>query len=203
MANNANDTVRFYVGDLLGVLRHCRTTIEHHVDDENLRRISTAGPICRDIYNILDRQINALERRLEALGGATATGTIKDSVTSFTGWITGLYGKMRGETASRMLRDDYTALTFVSVCTTMLHTTALAVGDLATADLTRQFLHEYPPTIMSLGVLVPHAVVADLGADRVPIMDAQAAETAAQNLEDAWRSASRAAGTTPSASATY
>jgi len=117
---------------------------------------------------------------------------IKDMLGTVTGALAGLYGKMRGETAARMLRDDYTALSFVTACTTMLHTTALALDDSATSALTLRHIQEYPPLIMALSELLPHAVVADLAADKVPIVNPSAAEEAIRNLSDSWHGASSA-----------
>lgn len=189
MAATSQDTVRSYTADLLAVLRHCHGAILRHVDDEQVRRISNAGPLLRDMDAKLARQIAALERRLEELGGAGAVGSAKEMVTSVSGFLAGIYGKMRGEKASRMLRDDYVALNFMTVCATMLHTTALALADARTAELTKGFLNDYPPLIMELGELVPHAVIADLGADEIAISDSQAGLRAAEELREAWQAA--------------
>jgi len=91
-----------------------------------------------------------------------------------------------------MLRDDHTALSFVTVCTTMLHTTALALNDSATAALTLRHIQEYPPLIMALGELLPHAVVAELIADNSLAVNPGAAEEAIRNLNDSWHGASAA-----------
>jgi hypothetical protein len=86
-----------------------------------------------------------------------------------------------------MLRDDYTGLSFVLVCTEMLHATAVAVGDARTADLTRQHINELPPVIRSVSALVPYAVVADIAADKVPIAEPNAAALACETHTEAWR----------------
>lgn len=187
---NATDTLRGYIADLISVLRHTCEAVERQSNDSNVCRVSGASRVVQDINQMLRRQLTALEQRQQSLGGSGMVGTVKEAVTSVTGFITGLYDKMRSETASRALRDDYTALNFIYLCTGMLHTTALAVRDVQTAELTRQNMDELPPRIMALHGLVPHAVVADLGADGVPISDAQAADTAVRSMENAWRSIS-------------
>lgn len=185
-------TVQQYLGDLIAVVRHVGEAIDRHARDDRLSRIHNAGPAVREASVVLKRQLAAMEYHAKTIGGTGVTGTIKEAVTSVTGFLTGLYGTMRGEPASRMLRDDYTGLSFVSICTSMLHTTALAVGDARTADLTRQHLDELPPVIMAISGLVPYAVVADLGADHVPIADAGAAAQGAADQNAAWRAASGA-----------
>ena len=79
-----------------------------------------------------------------------------------------------------------------AACATMLHTTALALNDSATAVLTLRHIQEYPPLTMALSELLPHAVVADLAADNVPVLNPAAAEEAVRNLNDAWHGASAA-----------
>ena len=45
---------------------------------------------------------------------------------------------------------------------------------------------------MALSELLPHAVVADLAADKVPVVNPAAAEEAIRNLNDSWHGASAA-----------
>lgn len=186
-------TARQYLGDLIAVNEHVSKAMLRQKDDEGLARVRGAGTLIAHAQGVLDRHRAALEVRVKSMGegdGATLGGAIKDAVNAVTGTLAGLYGKARGETASRMLRDDYTAMNFVSVCTTMLHTTALALNDTATADLTRQHLQDYPALIMALNDLVPHAVVADLMADKVAVTEHAAAHHAVDHVHEAWASAS-------------
>lgn len=190
MATTATDTVRGYTVDLIAVLDHCADAIKRQMNEDQLTRIAGAGPALRQVHQTLCRQRDALQRRAESMGGGGMTEALKDAMTAVSGFFAGLWGKVRPETASRMLRDDYAALAFVSVCTQMLHTTALTVRDIGTAQLTLQHLNELPPLQMAVNELVPAAVVADLGIDGVPIEDPNAAEAANENWRDAWRHAS-------------
>lgn len=188
---HVNDVLRHYTADLLAVLRHCHTAVVRHAEDDQLKRIANAGPVLRDVDIVLNRQITALDKHLEDLGGGGAVGAMKETATSVSGFLTGVYGKIRGEKASRMLRDDHAALSFICTCATMLHATALAVGGPATANLIQAFIREYPRLIMAVGDLVPYAVIADLGADGVPIHNSQGGVEAVRALQNAWRSSSR------------
>ncbi len=188
-------TIQQYLGDLIAVIQHVASALSAQDHDDGLARVPGAGAAIMQTEQVLIRHRAALEDRVKRIGeagGVTMGGAIKDAVTSVMGTLAGIYGKARGETASRMLRDDYAAMNFVTVCTTMLHTTALALGDTVTADLTRQQFHEYPPLIMALGDLVPHAVVADLIADKVAVADIAAAEHAVRHVHEAWASGASA-----------
>lgn len=184
------ETIREYLGDLIAVLNHVSTAVSTQAKDDGLMRIPHASHVIQSTSDVLLRQRTALEAHVKSLGGVTTGGGLKDVLTTVAGALAGLYGKARGETASRMLRDDYTALSFVSICTTMLHTTALALQDSAVAALTRQHMADYPPLIMAISELVPDAVVADLAADKALIANANAAEQAGANLKESWRHAS-------------
>ncbi len=184
---SAQNTIKHYVGDLSAVIRHVSEALDRHSKDDHLIRLSGATAVIENASTVLKRQLAAMEYHSNSIGGTGLGGAVKETVTSVTGFLTGLYGTLRGETVSRMLRDDYTGLSFVLICTEMLHTTALAVGDSRTADLTRQHIHELPPVIKALSALVPFAVVADIAADKVPISFAQAATAAAQTHVDAWQ----------------
>ncbi len=192
MTATREETVRSYLGDLISVLEHVSQAVAKQASDDDFRRIAHAGRVIDKLHSVLIRQRGDLEAHVKAMGGTSGGGVLKDMLGTVTGALAGLYGKMRGETAARMLRDDYTALSFVTACTTMLHTTALALDDSATAALTFRHIQEYPPLIMALSELLPHAVVADLAADKVPVVNAAAAEEAIQNLNDSWRGASAA-----------
>ncbi len=190
MTATREETVRSYLGDLIAVLDHVSKAVGKQAGDDDFRRIAHAGRVIDNLNSVLIRHHADLEAHVKAMGGTNAGGVLKDMLGTVTGALAGLYGKMRGETAARMLRDDYTALSFVTACTTMLHTTALALNESATAALTLRHIQEYPPLIMALSELLPHAVVADLAADEVPVVNAGAAEEAIRNLNDSWHGAS-------------
>jgi len=190
MTATREETVRSYLGDLISVLDHVSEAVAKQASNDEVRRIAQAGRVIDNLNSVLIRQRADLEAHVKAMGGTSGGGVLKDVLGTVTGALAGLYGKMRGETAARMLRDDYTALSFVTVCSTMLHTTALALNDSATAALTLSHIQEYPPLIMALSELVPHAVVADLAADKALVVNLAAAEEAIRNLNDSWHGAS-------------
>ena len=144
-----------------------------------------------ELVEMLAAHIKLLDARVTALGGQGAVGGLKEAVTSVTGFLTGLYGQVRGETASRMLRADYTGINFLLVCTTMLHTTARAFNDEQTTDVTSIIMRDLPGVLMSLQDLVPEAVVTDLAADH-PEIDRRADSMAAMEIKAAWRAAAGA-----------
>jgi hypothetical protein len=180
-------TVASYLGDLIAVTRHVSEAVARHAKDDRLRRISRAGAVIDRADASLKRHLSELEAYAKMSGGTGAMGAVKETLTSVTGFITGLYGTMRGEAASRMLRDDYTGVCFLMVCTQMLHTTALAVGEVTVNTMLVGHMEELAGLVIAINDVLPAAVVADLGADGEPISNPRAADEAAPIHKRAWR----------------
>lgn len=191
MTATNEETVRSYLGDLIAVVDHVLQAVAKQAGDDDLRRVAHAGSVIDNLHTVLVRQHTDLQTHVKAMGGASGGGMLKDVLATAAGALAGLYGKLRGETASRVLRDDYTAMSFLTACTTMLHTTALALDDTATGELTLRHIQEYPPLIMALSELLPHAVVADLRMDKVAVAIPDAADQAVGHLSDSWHRASK------------
>lgn len=189
MSQQPIETTRGYLNDLLAVHRHVLEAIKRHADDKNIQDLPDAVTTLNDTTTILTRNIRHMEARLETMGGPGAAGQIKEAVTTVTGFLTGLFGQVRAETASRMLRDNVTALNFLMTCAEMLDTTAHALGDEHTASVTHNIMHELPPVILRLTDLVPHVVVHDL-ARQHPELNLSADERTIRETRESWRSAS-------------
>ena len=194
MSATNQETVRSYLGDLISVVDHVSQAVGKHASDDDLKRIAAAPGVISNCHAVLVRQHEELQARLTAIGGATGGGVLKDMLTTATGALAGLYGKMRGETASRMIRDDYTAVSFRTACTTMLHTTALAVNDNATAELALRHIGQYQRVVMELSDLLPEAVMADLVLDKVTVVHPNAAELATKQIDELWQRNSQPSG---------
>ncbi|MGV3660746.1 MAG: hypothetical protein ACO1TE_11200, partial [Prosthecobacter sp.] len=110
---------------------------------------------------------------------------LKEAVTSVTGALAGLYGKVRKHPLSRILRDNYTALSLATVAYEMLHTTALGLGKQALADTALKHLKEIAPLIMAVTKIMPEVVLQELAADD-PAIDTSVAGKALENTLNAW-----------------
>ncbi len=186
----ATTTLRGYVNDLIAAHRHVLEATKRHPSESAIHAVPGASDNLARICQLLEDNITALEVRVTAMGGQGAAGHIKETVTTVTGFLAGLYGQARGETASRMLRDDYTALHFLMICTVMLNTTARAFGDVATVQTTNSMLRAFPPMLMRLGDLVPTAVVAELAKVQARVYPSAASDTI-EEVRGIWSHTSR------------
>jgi ferritin-like metal-binding protein YciE len=184
------DTLRGYVNDMLAVERDIHAAFRRHKEDRGAKTYPEAAAVLQTIEDRIDLHIASLERGLERLGEGESS--LKAAVGAVLGAVAGVYGKLRDDRVSRMLRDDYTALCFACVCYEMLHTTALALGHREIADLALEHLRDYTPSVMALGELLPEVVTEELRREGKIAAGEPVARVAAENTREAWRSGSAA-----------
>lgn len=177
-------TIIKYIGDLAAVQRHCLEAFERQLASDYLANDVEAKSIVSEAKRVCATQINDLEARLTDMD---ASGSWKEIVTSVTGYLAGVYDKLRGESLSRALRDDFTALQFVFVCQSMLITTAGACGDSITTDLVTHHQQHTVPLLMRLTECIPAAVLIDLEQDGLVVSDRLAPQRAVEAARYAWR----------------
>ena len=98
---------------------------------------------------------------------------------SAAGKVAGYIDTARGDAASKMLRDDYTALSMIASGYTMLHTAALGAGNDELAEFTKESLTRIAQLITDTSIVIPHVV-----AEELEISDI--ANEAENNTQQAW-----------------
>jgi hypothetical protein len=180
------DTLQKYVSDMIAVEDHIGSAVKRQTEHEDVyKHHPQASQIINQIAQMTEQHSQHLKQHLDSIGGDSAKG-IKEAATTVMGAVAGLYDKIRTESVSKMLRDDYTALNLAAVSYTMLHTTGLALRDQVTADLALRHLKHYTEIIMQINQIIPNVVVADLR-DDVPMINEASVQQAMQNTQDAWR----------------
>jgi hypothetical protein len=183
------DTLQKYVSDMIAVEDHIAGAVMRQTEHEAVyKHHPQAAKLINQIAQMTEQHSQHLKQHLKSIGGDPAKG-LKEVATAALGAVAGLYDKMRNETVSKMLRDDYTALNLAAVSYTMLHTTGLALRDQVTADLALRHLKHYTEMIMQINQIIPNVVVADLR-DDVPMINEASVQQAMQNTQDAWRPSS-------------
>ncbi len=182
-----------YVNDMLAVESELHEAFRRQKkENAELRRFTAAHQIVERTEDTIDRHLAALRDVLKRLG--TEESTLQKAVGGVLGAAAGLYDKLRSDaTVSRVLRDDYAALSFATIGYEMLHTTALAMKDGQTADLAITHLKEYAPLIMALGDALPAVLIDELATDGTVSADRGIATQAVRNTHEAWASATTTA----------
>lgn len=181
------ETVHENVEDMLAVETDLHQMFRHQKEDGSLARHAETQALLQRIEDVTDRNLAELRACAEQLGGQS---TLKKAVGAALGVASGLWQRARqSDSASRIMRDCYGALSFGVVCYEMLHTTALAAGDTRTADLALRNMKNYAPLIIELTDLIPEVLVAELAAEGKLPADDEAAREAVRNARSAWSGA--------------
>ncbi|MFW6184596.1 MAG: hypothetical protein ACOC8X_12425 [Chloroflexota bacterium] len=183
--SDREDALQQYVGDMLAVEQHIHQAVRQQEEDESVKRHPEASALISRAEQMLDNHIAALESHLESIGGETGA-SVKEAVTAAFGVAAGLYDKMRSEQVSKMLRDDYTALSLAAISYHTLHTTGLALQDQRTADLALRHLKDWTPIITEISHVIHKVVASELQDDGFS-MDATVAEQSERMTQEAWR----------------
>lgn len=182
---DSREYLRPYLADMAAVEKHILEAVERQVKDDDFKKLPQALQLVSRIESTLRGHVQTLESQLDKFPGGGVAGAVKGTVTGVLGAFAGLYDKVRSETASRGLRDDYTALNLAAVSYTMLHTSALALGESSTADLALRNLKDLAPLIMQLNEAIPEVVVRELVEQGKPF-DASVVQRAARATQEAW-----------------
>jgi hypothetical protein len=174
---------------MLAVERELHGVFRRQKEDPRVKRYPNSAALLRRIEDTVDDHLRGLGQCLERLGGDESA--LKKAIGAVLGIAGGLYDRVRtDDKVSRMLRDDYTALNFATICYEMLHTTALALRDQQTADLALAHLKRYTPLIVEVADEMPRLLIHELTDEGKVPADIRAAEQAARNTRDAWSGAS-------------
>lgn len=189
---NTREHLRPYVADMAAVEKHILEAVERQTKDESFQKLPQAQQLVNRLETTLRNHVQGLEKHLEQFPAGSAAGAVKGAVTGVLGVFAGLYDKVRTEAASRGLRDDYTALNLASVSYVMLHTSALALNEPATAQLALSNLKDLTPLVMQLNEAIPEVVVREL-AEEGKAYDASVVQRAVRATQEAWSTTATAA----------
>ena len=182
MMNEQQKHLQAYVNDMYAVEKHTLEAIERQAQNKDVQKKPQAHQLIQHMQSMLQQHVQVLDQHLNQLGGRS---TVKSAVAAATGVAAGLYDQVRTEMVSSMLRDDYVAMSMVAIANTMLHSTALSLGDQMTADIALRHLKDVTPVITELSKVVPIVTVQDVHAD-LPSANQSAAQQAVRNTQEAW-----------------
>jgi hypothetical protein len=179
----SKDTLQQYVGDMLAVDQHIHEAVRRHRDDKHVQADADAHQLLSRIESTFDTLIEELEQHLKHLGGS-ASSPVKEAVAGTVGALGGMYDKLRTETVSKMLRDDYTTLGLAAISYTMLNTTGYALSDTMTAQLAARHLRQITPLITGISRIIPLVATRELADDHQ--VDGSAAPASIRETQQAW-----------------
>lgn len=104
------------------------------------------------------------------------------------GKAAGIIDKVRHDSISKSIRDDYTAFNHTAVAYTMLHTTAMAFKDQAAQDFAEAGMRTYAKLVQDVNHVIPEAVVYDLKhGDHAPVIDPSVVQDCRAVIDSVWK----------------
>lgn len=177
-------TIADYLGDMVAVESHIEEALDRQL--ELPKKHPEAAAAIQQFHDMVKANRDALKAHQEETG-STAGNPIIEAGSAILGKAAGLIDKIRPETVSKALRDDYVAFNWAAIAYTMLETTALAVGDQKTADLARRGLRGHAAAVQRINHLIPSVVVWELQEDGVTITNIGAADQTRASLDKIWK----------------
>jgi ferritin-like metal-binding protein YciE len=182
------DSIQTYVSDMLALERHIAAPLQRQLEIDETQNYARAISLTGRLKNLTDAHVQALDARLESLGGHPSN-PVKSAWSGLLGAGAAAVGSVRKTKVSKNLRDDYTALSLAAVSYSMLNATALGLGDSETAALAQRGLTDYAGLIMEIGRSIPEVVLQELADDGRQV-DVSVAGKAEEIVERSWRSQS-------------
>lgn len=180
------NTVQQYVGDMVALESHIEEAIDRQLDEA--KDHPKAAEAVAQFHNTVKAHRDALKAHLQSLGGSESS-PIKSAVSSLFGVAAGVVDKLRTESVSKLLRDDYTAFNLAAIGYGMLHTTANALGQPSTGQLAQRHLRDYAQAVQKINQIMPDVVVWELRKDGHMVNDS-AIQQAVQTINQAWQETS-------------
>jgi ferritin-like metal-binding protein YciE len=181
------DILNGYATDMHAVEKHILEAIERQYSDADVKKYPEANRLIGEIKATMQRHIAALEPYIEAKDG-DIKDAVKGAAFKALGVAAGFWDQIRQQDqVSRMIRDDYTALSFAAVCYHMLHTTALGLKDQRLADLAGNHLKDLTPLIVDASKTICLVVAHELS-DEDKSIDGAVGQQAVKNTQEAWSS---------------
>jgi ferritin-like metal-binding protein YciE len=153
-------TIADYVGDMNAVETHIEEALDRQLDlfaDQPKVQQAVQG-----FHDMVKAQRDHVQQVLDALPHESSTNAVKDLGSSVLGKMAGLLDKIRTESQSKALRDDYVAFNLAAVSYAMLYTTADSLGNTQVADMAEKHLRGYAGAVQQVNHLIPEVVVREL-----------------------------------------
>ena len=182
---NERHSIQTYVSDMLALERHIAQPLQRQLAMDDTAKYGGARTAIATITSLNDAHIIALKQCLDQLGGHEASA-IKSAWASLLGAGAAAIDSVRKTKVSKNLRDDYTALNLAAISYTMLHATAVGLGDTTTADLAKRHLADYARCIMQIVQIIPDVVLQELQDDGENVQTGAAA-LIRQQTNEIWK----------------
>ena len=184
---NDRHSLTTYVSDMLALERHIEQPVKRQLSMQDTNKYPEAKTVIAQIASLTESHARALELCLKQLGGHEASG-VKSAWSTLLGFGAAAVDSVRKTKISKALRDDYTALSLATMGYTMLHATAVGLGDGMVADLAKRHLADYARLVMQINQVMPLVVLQELRDDGETVQTDAAEMMIRRDTSEIWKS---------------
>ncbi len=182
----AQKVIADWVGDVVALESHIEEAMDRQLQlKSDNTELTTAIQRFHDA--VRDSKHRAVEYQQQI--GSTAGNPVIKVGSNLLGKAAGIIDKVRQDSISKALRDDYTAYNLAAISYSMLHTTAMAVGDARTQQFAGEGLRTYASLVQDVNQVVPLAVAVELQENGdIPSVDNTVIDNCRTFINSAWKS---------------
>ena len=180
----SNEKLTTYMNDLLNFNKHFLSVVRSQKTSDILNNTKAVN-LLHNIDIALTTQINELEK-FDNLIEESRFEFFKEKAATLFGTIAGNIDSLRKDPVSKILRDDYTALSMLSSGYTMLYTAALVNDNTELASFAQNSLERVAQLIADINQIIPFVVAEELAVSDTDIN--AIAEKALKETQKAWNS---------------
>jgi ferritin-like metal-binding protein YciE len=178
-------TIADYVGDMVALESHIEEALDRQLTETEDDPEAQAA--VQRFHDLVKQHRDTLKGVQEQVG-TTAGNPIIAAGSTLLGKAAGVVDLVRTEGISKSLRDDYAAFSLAAISYSMLHTTALGLGNPQVASLAERHLSDYAGAIERINELMPGVVERELAKDGHQTNSAAVGQTRSM-VAKAWQTA--------------
>jgi ferritin-like metal-binding protein YciE len=178
-------TIADYVGDMVALESHIEEALDRQLKET--QDDPEAHAAVQRFHDMVKGHRDSL-KALQDEVGSTAGNPIIAAGATLLGKAAGVIDLVRTEGISKSLRDDYAAFSLAAISYSMLHTTALGLGNRQVAEVAERYLTDYAGAIERINEVMPGVVERELAKDGHQT-DGSAIAATRDMVAKAWHSA--------------
>ena len=195
--DKAKKTIGDYVGDMVALESHIEEALDRQL--QVTKDMPVAHQAVQRFHDSVKTSRDTM-KQYQTEVGTTAPKPIVQAGAALLGMAAGIIDKIRTEGVSKSLRDDYTAFNHAAIGYTLLHATALSLGDQRTAQLAERGIATYASMVQEINHLIADVVLEELRKDNHQIANPQAAQQNRSVVDRVWKQTAQSSGASSSTS---
>lgn len=182
MSTDNQHNLQIYISDLHALERHFMNAVKKQRTSDKVTD-DRAVELLGELDKRSSSHVQILESEIEQMGGEIKSA-LKSKLASFAGSVAGMIDTVRGDALSKMLRDDYAALSMITIGYTMLHTHALSEDNHQLAEISKNHLDNYTVLITEISRVVPLVTAHEINSDSERAEEI--GNLALENTQESW-----------------